>query len=133
MASDGPPLKSARARCWAARDAYFSCLDTNNLWLDGLAVSGHEAIVALDVSKPPIKQPNDKTLTKEEKDKLFVCRKKLDEFGNECLASWVFHFSMLRVKELQTKHLVDHQEAKERDLRQKPDAFWEKVKERTNK
>ncbi|KAI9350680.1 hypothetical protein BDR26DRAFT_1003524 [Obelidium mucronatum] len=128
-----PPLKTQRAKCWAARDAYFACLDKNGLWLNGLQVSGHDAIVALDLTKPPIRQQSDKTLTTEEREKLFVCTKDLEEFGKECLASWVFHFSMLRVKELQRKHLVDHQEAKERELQQKPDDFWNKVKERAAK
>ncbi|KAJ3065158.1 hypothetical protein HDU98_011458 [Podochytrium sp. JEL0797] len=122
------PQKDQRRRCWAARDAYFGCLNLNKLWLNGLAVEGHDAIVALDVSKPNIRIQSDKSLSSDEKKKLFVCQKALDEFGEECLSSWVFHFSMLRVKEMQNKHLVDHQMQKEAELRSKPDDFWEKVK-----
>ncbi|KAJ3198483.1 hypothetical protein HDU83_000775 [Entophlyctis luteolus] len=122
-----PPLKPQRGRCWAARDAYFACLDSHGLWLDGLAVEGHDAIVALDPQFVKPRDESDPALTAADRRKLFACRQAKEVFKSECLASWVHHFSVLRVKELQTKHLVEVQLAKEKQLQASPDAFWDKV------
>ncbi|KAI8612024.1 hypothetical protein BC830DRAFT_1138618 [Chytriomyces sp. MP71] len=133
--TSAPPLKTQRQQCWAQRDAYFACLDRSGLWLNGLSVAGHDAIVALDSSKPPVRSETDPGLTPDERNRLFVCKQDLESFQKECLASWVFHFSMLRVKEMQTAHLVEHQRKKDEALRNKggSDAFWDKVKEKTQK
>ncbi|KAJ3122378.1 hypothetical protein HK100_012021 [Physocladia obscura] len=132
------PQKTQRARCWAARDAYFECLDLHKLWLHGLQLNSHDQIVAIDVARAASlvrpaaeSESSDSALSRADRARLFACREPLLRFESECLPSWVFHFSMLRVKELQTKHLIDYQEVKENELRNKPDSFWDKVKERT--
>jgi cytochrome c oxidase assembly factor 6 len=86
------PSKSSRSRCWAARDAYFECLDKHGLWLHGLKVDSYHDIVHIDPGNPPIKSANDKTLTNQEKKELFVCLKAREFFEKECLPSWVCLF-----------------------------------------
>jgi hypothetical protein len=46
-----------------------------------------------------------RTMTKEEKNTLFTCHKMYELFNKDCLRSWVVHFSLLRVKEMQQEHM----------------------------
>ena len=89
LSSDGPPDKSKRQRCWTARDAYFKCLDDNGLWLNGYKPVEYEEILSMDPTRPQMKLPNDRSLTKEQKKSLFVCQKAMEFFKSECLPSWV--------------------------------------------
>lgn len=84
-----PPSRSARSKCWAARDAYFACLDSNDLWLQGLRPQTHEEIIAIDPQRAPVKSESDKSLSKEEKGKLFACKEMKAMFEKDCLPSWV--------------------------------------------
>ncbi|TPX50091.1 hypothetical protein SeMB42_g02367 [Synchytrium endobioticum] len=64
---------------------------------------------------------------KRERGVLFKCSGEYKDFEKACLQSWVLHFSMLRVKDLQTRALKAKldERAKERDG---DDAvFWSKV------
>ncbi|KAJ3156865.1 hypothetical protein HDU86_003400 [Geranomyces michiganensis] len=122
-----PPDRSARAKCWAARDAYFACLDANGLYLQGLAPQTHEEIVAIDPQRLTVCAENDKSLTKDVRRKLFACKKAKEGFDNECLASWVTHFSLLRVKDMQTAHLRKRREEEEAKQATSNDDFWAKV------
>lgn len=68
--SDGAPIapdRSQRAKCWEARDAFFQCLDKNNI-VDSLAEKGKA----------------DKACGKEDK-----------QFGQDCASSWVSHGSLM--------------------------------------
>lgn len=95
---DLAPDRTARSKCWAARDMYFACLDAHELWLDGLKPGSYEEIVAIDPANPPMtKKPtssswfggsNQKTPAKND---LFTCRKALEAFQSDCLPSWVSH------------------------------------------
>ncbi|KAI8817587.1 uncharacterized protein EV422DRAFT_219704 [Fimicolochytrium jonesii] len=122
-----PPSRSARSRCWQARDAYFACLDAHNLYLHGLAPQTHEEIIALDPQRLTIASEKDRKLSKEAKQKLFACKAAKAEFDKECLASWVQHFSLLRVKDLQTQYLKKKVEDEEKRQSTSNDEFWEKV------
>ncbi|TPX69354.1 hypothetical protein SpCBS45565_g02499 [Spizellomyces sp. 'palustris'] len=122
-----PPSRSARSKCWTARDAYFACLDSHNLWLQGLGPRTHEEIIAVDPQQLVVSSETDKSLTKEERQRLFACRVMKEMFDRECLPSWVNHFGLLRVKDLQTEYLKKKVDKDERERETSDDAFWEKV------
>ncbi|KAI9012806.1 hypothetical protein BC832DRAFT_529073 [Gaertneriomyces semiglobifer] len=124
---DAPPTKTTRAKCWAARDTYFACLDDHNLWLQGLRPQTHEEIIALDAKRPIIRSESDRSLTKKEREDLYICRKMKEMFDQSCLPSWVNHFSLLRVKDLQTKYLREKLEKDEKEREAAGSGFWEKV------
>ncbi|KAI9105003.1 hypothetical protein DFS34DRAFT_575458 [Phlyctochytrium arcticum] len=125
-----PPTRSARAKCWAARDEYFSCLGINNLWVQGYAPTDHQEIVNIDPRRLDIPEENDqrvKALPKNEQRRLFACKQMKRAFEKECLPSWVYHFSMLRVKDLQTEYLRKKAEREEMVDKGADNAFWERV------
>ncbi|KAJ5240145.1 Cytochrome c oxidase assembly factor 6 [Penicillium chermesinum] len=73
-ASDGgriAPDRSSRARCWEARDLFFSCLDRNDI-LDGI---------------------------KNDKEARQKCGKEVAEFEAACSQTWVKYFKEKRVME----------------------------------
>ncbi|KAI8837581.1 hypothetical protein BC829DRAFT_376931 [Chytridium lagenaria] len=111
-----PPSRKERSTCWAARDAYFSCLDKNGLWLEGLKPETPEEVIHLDPIRPPVRLHNDRSLTKEEKNLLFTCHSFKLLFEKDCLPSWVSHFSMLRVKDTQKEFLMRYTQEKEEKL-----------------
>lgn len=83
MSEKKPPSASERKACWAARDAYFECLNLNHLWIQGLAPSSYEEMVAVDplhLSPLPDNYSNRK---------LYACRALKKIFDSDCLASWV--------------------------------------------
>ncbi|KAJ3047110.1 hypothetical protein HK097_000231, partial [Rhizophlyctis rosea] len=127
-----PPTRQARAKCWAARDAYFQCLDSHSLWLQGLKPSSYSEVVSIDPTKPNIIAENDKTVGKEQRRELYACRKEKDGFDRDCLASWVSHFSMLRVKDLQTNFVKKKVEDGEKERQVSDTAFWDKVSAKPN-
>ncbi|KAJ3089541.1 hypothetical protein HK102_006156 [Quaeritorhiza haematococci] len=123
-----PPTRASRSRCWAARDVYFQCLNVNNLWLDGLAAPQTTAeLVAVDPTNPVVKKKNDKGLTTEERKTLFSCAKEKEAFDAECLPSWVMHFSMLRLKDLQKAELAARVEEREQQRKKDDKDFWARV------
>ncbi|RDL38910.1 uncharacterized protein BP5553_03250 [Venustampulla echinocandica] len=82
ISSDGAPIapdRTQRARCWEARDAYFSCLDKNGI-LDSIA----------------------------EKDKAEKgCKKESTQFETNCASSWVTYFKKRRVMEHQRNQTLE--------------------------
>ncbi|KAJ5760406.1 Cytochrome c oxidase assembly factor 6 [Penicillium odoratum] len=73
-ASDGgriAPDRTSRARCWEGRDAFFSCLDRNDI-LDGI---------------------------KDDKEARRKCAKEVLEFEAACSQTWVKYFKEKRVME----------------------------------
>ncbi|KAJ5582271.1 hypothetical protein N7535_000891 [Penicillium sp. DV-2018c] len=73
-ASDGgriAPDRTSRARCWEGRDAFFACLDKNDI-LDGI---------------------------KEDQKARQKCAKEVAEFEAACSQSWVKYFKEKRVME----------------------------------
>ena len=149
--ADRPPTSQERKACWQARDAYFECLDENGLWLQGLAPETYDDIVKVDPLRLQF-QPDTRSHSK-----LYTCRKFKELFDNQCLASWVHssiwienwtvswhilkkiprisqkrtlqvsHFSMLRVKDIQTVKLKEKIQKDEKERQTKDDAFWNKV------
>lgn len=115
-----PPTKDDRKKCWAAKDAYFKCLDENNLWLEGLQPTTHEEITQIDTTNIVIQKKNSKN------SHLFTCSQAREMFESSCLPSWYKHFSMLRVQDLQKKHWV----GKIENEKVKDDGFWERMKEK---
>lgn len=69
------PTRSERALCWAARDAYFSCLDANSI---------------IDASKNPGAA-----------DAASKCPEATAEFEKDCAAAWVKYFKQWRVADYQ--------------------------------
>ncbi|KAI9209416.1 uncharacterized protein BJ171DRAFT_117275 [Polychytrium aggregatum] len=122
-----PPTRSARAKCWAARDDYFNCLDQSKLWLHGLGPTSHEDILAVDPIELKCKTESDRSLSREERSRLFACKKFKEIFDKECLPSWSSHFSMLRVKDLQKDYIIETVEQSEREREANDDEFWKKV------
>ncbi|KAJ3016807.1 hypothetical protein HKX48_003871 [Thoreauomyces humboldtii] len=122
-----PPTRSDRSKCWKARDAYFACLDANNLYLQGLAPQTHKEVIAIDPKRLTVVAETDPNLPKAERKRLFACKKFKEAFDDDCLASWVLHFSLLRVKDLQTDHLRKKLDEEEAQRATANDDFWEKV------
>ncbi|KAL2911196.1 hypothetical protein HK105_209347 [Polyrhizophydium stewartii] len=123
-----PPTRDARKRCWAARDAYFSCLDANGLWLHGLAPTQYDEIVRIDPTRPPVASESDRSLSREQRAKLFTCANAKAFYESECLGSWSVHFAMLRVKEMQSKHLAEKIRQDHEERFKNKDEFWARVK-----
>lgn len=87
---DAAPKKSARDQCWAARDAYFACLDEHHLWLHGLDPKTHEEKVAIDSARYKVASESDRSLSRQEKARLFLCKQAKTFFSQHCLPSWVY-------------------------------------------
>lgn len=80
------PDRTKRARCWDSRDAYFACLDRNNI-LDAL---------------------------KQSDDAAAKCGKEAVGFERDCVASWVKYFKQRRVAEYEKEQLLKKQEEETR-------------------
>ena len=113
------PTKEERQACWDARDAYFECLDKNQLWLSGLKPAPEE-IPELDPTQPPI-QPHNWS-----NGSLYTCKQLSKLFNSKCLPSWVWHFEITRVKALQKEFQLEKLAAQKQESQK--DDFWEKVK-----
>ncbi|KAJ3037672.1 hypothetical protein HDV00_001394 [Rhizophlyctis rosea] len=120
-----PPSRSARSKCWKARDLYFACLEENGLWLQGLKPLNYEDYVKIDPTNPPVRPEN--ALSRQERKELYACKQMKEAFDWECLPSWVSHFSMLRVKDLQMQHLKKKLENEEQQRATNDADFWQKV------
>jgi len=83
LTPDGAPIapdRTQRAKCWEARDAYFSCLDKNNI-IDSLGADKSKA------------------------DK--VCAAEGRGFEGNCASSWVTYFKKRRVMEWQREKTLE--------------------------
>ncbi|KAJ9130277.1 hypothetical protein NKR19_g9957 [Coniochaeta hoffmannii] len=78
------PLKSERQRCYLARDAYFACLDANNI---------------VDALK------DDKAAAK-------ACGPQSRDFERDCASQWVTYFKKWRVQDIKKKQMLKELEAK---------------------
>jgi cytochrome c oxidase assembly factor 6 len=119
-----PPSKTSRLVCWKARDAYFECLDKNDLWIEGLAPKTHDEIISVQPSQPPIKRYENASWS-ERKSLLYTCRKFKELYEKECLPSWVTHFETTRIQEKQTDYLMKKLEQDK--MRTSDQEFWERV------
>jgi cytochrome c oxidase assembly factor 6 len=106
-----PPSKSKREKCYEARDKYFTCLDENGLWLDGLKPKNHEQVVSIQPSKIDYQQQ-----------KPSPCSLLREMFKNECLPSWFIHFQLNRVQDKQSDYLVKEMQRKEQE--RQSDEYW---------
>ncbi|KAK2625952.1 hypothetical protein QTJ16_005264 [Diplocarpon rosae] len=82
LSTDGAPIapdRTQRARCWEARDAYFECLDRNEI-VDSIKESGKA-------------------------DK--VCKSEAGRFEGNCASSWVTYFKKRRVMEDQRNKTLE--------------------------
>ncbi|KAI9654885.1 MAG: hypothetical protein M1831_005254 [Alyxoria varia] len=78
------PLKrEERQKCWEARDAYFTCLDKNNI-LD--AIRDRDAAAQ-------------------------KCPKQSEAFAQDCASSWVTYFKQKRVAEFEKEQKIKKLEA----------------------
>ncbi|KAI9673762.1 MAG: hypothetical protein M1829_003999 [Trizodia sp. TS-e1964] len=77
------PDRGARARCWEGRDAFFACLDANDI---------------LDAEKHD----------KEAREK---CAAQLRAFEMGCASSWVVYFKKWRVADAKKKMAIKQMEA----------------------
>ncbi|RFU73103.1 cytochrome c oxidase, subunit vib [Trichoderma arundinaceum] len=73
------PNREERAVCWAARDAYFACLDANNI---------------IDANKDASAAAK-------------ACPKPSADFERDCSAAWVKYFKQWRVADLQKKKRLE--------------------------
>lgn len=73
------PTRQERTVCWAARDAYFACLDANNI---------------LDAAKDPAATAR-------------VCPQQTADFERDCAAAWVKYFKQWRVADIQKRQRLD--------------------------
>ncbi|EPE34407.1 Cytochrome c oxidase subunit h [Glarea lozoyensis ATCC 20868] len=82
ISSDGAPIapdRTQRAKCWEGRDAYFSCLDKNNI---------------ID------------SITEKDKAEKF-CSGEGRKFEANCASSWVTYFKKRRVMEHQKNETLE--------------------------
>ncbi|CAL3968410.1 hypothetical protein PZA11_004005 [Diplocarpon coronariae] len=82
LSTDGAPIapdRTQRARCWEARDAFFECLDRNEI-VDSIRES-----------------------EKAEK----MCGKEAGGFQGNCASSWVTYFKKRRVMEYQRNKTLE--------------------------
>ncbi|KAL1875946.1 hypothetical protein VTK73DRAFT_9657 [Phialemonium thermophilum] len=77
------PSRSERQRCYAARDAFFACLDANGI-VDAI---------------------------KDEKQALRACGRQSADFERDCAAQWVIYFKKWRVQDIQKKAKLKELEA----------------------
>ncbi|KAK4457750.1 cytochrome c oxidase assembly factor 6 [Cladorrhinum samala] len=77
------PSRAERQKCWEARDAYFACLDRNNI-VDAL---------------------------KEDKKAGKVCGAESQKFEGDCAIQWVTYFKKWRVQDIQKKARIKELEA----------------------
>ncbi|GAB1317501.1 Cytochrome c oxidase, subunit VIb [Madurella fahalii] len=77
------PSRAERQRCWAARDAYFACLDANNI-IDAL---------------------------KDDKKAIRACGAESSQFDRDCATQWVTYFKKWRVQDIQKKARLKELEA----------------------
>ncbi|KAF4126119.1 cytochrome c oxidase assembly factor 6 [Geosmithia morbida] len=77
---DAIPTRSERQKCWAARDAYFACLDAH----------------AID---DPVKEAGRADLT--------FCADQSRLLDSNCSAAWVKYFKQWRVADLQKRRRLD--------------------------
>ncbi|KAH8880322.1 oxidoreductase-like protein [Thozetella sp. PMI_491] len=77
------PTREERQNCWAARDAYYACLDSNSI-IDPL--KDHQAAAK-------------------------ACRKEGADFERDCAAQWVTYFKKWRVQDLKKKAQLRELEA----------------------
>ena len=101
----------AREKCYSAKSIYFNCLDTNNLWLSGLNPKSYQEIINVN--------PADESLINLPSIK---CLPEFSRFKESCLNSWVVHFSLLRVKDLQTDAI--REKIIQDEIKSKSDGFW---------
>ncbi|EHK23423.1 uncharacterized protein TRIVIDRAFT_64132 [Trichoderma virens Gv29-8] len=73
------PNREERAICWASRDAYFACLDANNI---------------IDANKDASAAAK-------------ACPKQSADFERDCAAAWVKYFKQWRVADLQKKKRLE--------------------------
>ncbi|KAG6069056.1 hypothetical protein E4U32_005144 [Claviceps aff. humidiphila group G2b] len=76
---DAIPTRQERSVCWASRDAYYACLDANNI---------------VDANKDP-------SATKR------TCPRETDAFERDCAAAWVKYFKQWRVADIQKKRRLE--------------------------
>ncbi|KAJ3367662.1 hypothetical protein HDU91_001229 [Kappamyces sp. JEL0680] len=96
-----PPTKRERDVCWNATKAYFECLDSNGMWLDGVIPQTEQEILELGGTPSTAS-------------------------GGENMAA--FHFTTERIKQKQKSYLVEKIQREEEARANSDDRFWEKVK-----
>lgn len=75
------PTRTERTACWAARDAYFACLDANSI------VDATKESNAVRAAK--------------------ACPQQTAEFERDCAAAWVKYFKQWRVADIQKRQRLD--------------------------
>lgn len=135
MSSQGsnlPPSKASRSECWAARDHFFSCLDTHGLWLGGVGPGSHAEMLSVDpLTAPQVQEAaykSSKALKNSKGKSLVECKREYLQYCQSCLPSWVDHFCKLRVKELQTRALAKSEQERERERTNNDSQFWANVR-----
>lgn len=76
---DAIPTRAERLQCWAARDAYFGCLDAHDI---------------LDASKDAAAAQR-------------ACPREGADFERDCAAAWVKYFKQWRVADVQRRRRLD--------------------------
>ncbi|AEO67955.1 uncharacterized protein THITE_2117150 [Thermothielavioides terrestris NRRL 8126] len=79
------PTRAERARCWAARDAFYACLDAHGI-VDTLNSEGRAAAAR-------------------------ACPAEGAAFERDCAAQWVTYFKKWRVQDIQKKARLKELEA----------------------
>ena len=120
-----PPTKEQRDNCWAARDAYFNCLDINGMWLDGVKPASMEEILSLEVASTSsvFDRINSKATAAGKE-----CALLRQAWESKCLSSWQQHFLTERIKEKQKRYLQEKMVREEMERNKEASDFWDRVK-----
>ncbi|KAG0297186.1 hypothetical protein BGZ96_007395 [Linnemannia gamsii] len=92
------PSRADRQKCWKVRDAYFECLNTNNI---------------VDPSKAEAAS---------------VCKDLQSLYENGCMKSWVDYFNKRRVLEVEQKELLERMRAQHKAAEERAAAAAEAAK-----
>ncbi|KAM3522999.1 hypothetical protein MY4038_008367 [Beauveria bassiana] len=79
------PTRTERAVCWTARDAYYQCLDANNI-IDAGSPAGAAAAAR-------------------------ACPEASAAFERDCAAAWVKYFKQWRVADIQKRRRIEQLQA----------------------
>ncbi|KAL3894859.1 MAG: hypothetical protein SGCHY_005030, partial [Lobulomycetales sp.] len=105
--------------------------DKNDIWINGLAPSTHEQVLEIDMTNPQrsVEKAASSSAAAGDRARLHACSAELSAFRKACLASWVEHFTLLRVKDLQKAAMERKLDSDRQERQTNEDAFWSRVKQ----
>lgn len=119
VGSQKPPDREERARCWAARDAYFNCLDEISIVAPGEEEKLPKVSQTLRGEQASSHSwsswlPGGKDKAEVTKD-LAPCAARLMTYSKECPKSWFDYFNKLRILKERQRLTMEEMEKNNKD------------------